>query len=181
MMQKSWRRWLWVCVGVVLVMLAVAPFVHKRVLWWYILRTSPEVLEVVVGRALADVDEMCDLTGLTFPTGSKLVNSRLYIFLGCTLHAKVELPRHEVEDFLRSLPSPSEMSTADRLGISPQADDPAWWRPASARRFVALRVSNMTQDYQRTIRGEWRSEGLNILVDLDDSRFASVYIQWSAE
>jgi hypothetical protein len=121
--------------------------------------------------ALAKISEV---TGLEFPSQTKLLASRLYSWQGQVLWARLELPRGKAAAFLKQKALLSgTRSHTDRLGVTDmkgiQPPAPSWWQPSAARRFVAVsRESNPVR------AGRFRV--VKVLVDLGGGKSLTGYV-----
>ncbi len=175
------RVWIWaVIVGLVGLGLAVALNL-RSIRVWHIFRGHPEAREMFEGRELHDLDELTEWTAVEFPSGVQVLNSWAFLGFRYSLLAKVAMPVAGVPELLSSLPPDVQTSSMDRLGVHSGEGYPRWWRPDSARRFMAVRAERRSPNYDRTLRGGWRWESFEMLIDLDDADTAVLYVSWAAE
>jgi len=115
--------------------------------------------------------EIAKLTGLRFPSSSKLVHGQNRSFEDSDLVAKIRINITELNKFIASLPPNRSVSRTDRLFIGNRTySDVKWWNPDSSQRFIAIKA-----------KGRHHAEQFNILIDLDDPQFAIVYLNWGKD
>ncbi|MHB0998972.1 MAG: hypothetical protein ACYC27_06970 [Armatimonadota bacterium] len=118
------------------------------------------------------IERISEVTGVRFPRSAKLWNSFSYtsgaapwMFL-----AQIEINKSDVEEFISLLPKVHMRSDTDRMSITDNCykfypvDDTVWkwWKPDSAKKFIALRVSHLSS--------------LGILISMDDPQRAVIYV-----
>ena len=108
-----------------------------------------------------DLDEVCELTGLSFPPSARLLNGRYYGLNRTTTLAKIALDPTEVDEFLDALPEGPEALPRDEfmgwMGVD--YDSPSWWDPDSATKAI-LRTASVSY----------------LVVKLDDPQRPVVYV-----
>ena len=108
-----------------------------------------------------DLDEVCELTGLSSPPSARLLNGRHYGLQGKTTLAKIALAPAEVDEFLEALPEGSEAPAREDFmaGMRVGDDSLSWWDPESAKKAI-LRMAKSSF----------------VLVKLDDPTRPVVYV-----
>jgi len=134
----------------------------------------------------ADLGKVISLTHLVFPPSARLLHGN-YIDSDCSceekyIRAKVAIRPTDVDSLVKQLRDGMyRISTTDRLGVSdgirlkPLGEGvttprhtwrtPGWWRPGSARKFLAALLQSGYSD-------------THVLVDLDDPKQAVVYVNY---
>lgn len=134
----------------------------------------------------ADLVKVMSLTCIQFPKSARLLHAN-YIDSDCScevkcIRAKVGIRPADVDPLVKQLRDGMyEVTSTDRLGISDKIREkpscqgqsqlrhtwrlPGWWRPDSARKFVAAR--QLCREYD-----------LHVLIDMDDLKQGVVYVNY---
>jgi len=122
------------------------------------------------------IEEISDMMGVDFPASATLTNSRLMVWFGPNLYARIEMDAADIEPFVASLPEPKWTSRDERLGIldrTGEKNDP-WWTPMAPRSYLAVKVNMPLKEYNECNR-------LQLLFDLDVAPRTVMYLYWCGE
>lgn len=117
------------------------------------------------------IGRISQLTGIRFPDSTRLINSELVDYRNQEmLMAKLGVDAQDVRSFLKCIPHRDTISRRDWSQFSTADPRRPWWNPHRAAKYV------MSEDQDVGVRSV-----TIMLVDLDNSREAVIYLYWSAD
>ncbi|HEY3397441.1 MAG TPA: hypothetical protein VGM19_07220 [Armatimonadota bacterium] len=127
--------------------------------------------------------QITEMTGITFPPGSRLLFSSYAHWMDSSLSAKIRLRPDQVDDFQASLPVHDWVPSREHIiGMD---DDSGllgwWWRPGSSKRFVAIEYGWTTASLEPRFQHAHEPDaggGLEMLIAFDQGRSPVLYLEW---
>jgi len=127
---------------------------------------SGAMLLIVGCRNNYSISDISHETSLAFPHSGTVLHSHLDGgFQNSALYAVIACDRSDIHEFLRQLPRSSIVTAKYRGGVSTSSLAVVWWKPDSVRKYVAVET-----------RPSSNSGYIRMLVDLDDSKKAKIYM-----
>jgi hypothetical protein len=123
--------------------------------------------------ALRSLSEVARKSSVRFPAGALLLDGEFQGGLSQYIVAKVSMPAAEVRQFAAQpiFSRKGNLSGTDRAFTN--ADEPAMvdrgWNPDACKRFLSGRGTTIGAP-----------EFVRVVIDLDDSKTAIVYLEWSS-